>query len=404
MAITITSAPNGLIPKIVGQPIVYEFTSNSVDIQYCIVEILYNGVRVSARSVQPNLGTTDEFSVNTSEDVEMQLFFELKAIGSSGVITDSTNQGETKIKVYEVDLNPTTGLLETDYDPDDANNSNYDYQSGDLIVCNWKESHFDLNNFDIEDYRLTADTKLFLTNSPYKKNIELGSDEFIGILFHSSAPTQNFRLQIFTYDASDALLNTDFINVTDWDIPYGVKPENPYLDIAVGTQNLINEGISLTNVAYYTIQMINNSGDVSEVKRFNIVEACDYDTRVHWVNKYGKQDSYTFKGNKSESLDTAASVYQKALPQTYNSSDRGFGVIQNISTRNFTAYTNTIGKDEYNFISTMLFNKMAWVEIEDSYYPIIIEDGTTFIRDERNIPTQFVLNYSFANKDKGIRG
>ena len=29
---------------------------------------------------------------------------------------------------------------------------------------------FDLNNFDIEDYRLTSDTKLFLTNSPYKKS------------------------------------------------------------------------------------------------------------------------------------------------------------------------------------------------------------------------------------------
>lgn len=404
MAITATNIPNTLIPKITGQPIIYEFTSDSVDIQYCIVEILYEGVRVSARSVQPDLGTTDEFSINTVEDVEKQLFFELKTIGANGVIADNTNQGETQIKVYEVDLNPSTLLLETAYDPDDANNTSYDYQSGNLVVCNWKESHFNFNNFDIENYRLTADTKLFLTNSPYQKNIELGSDEFIGILFHSSAPSQNFRLEILTYDASDALLNTDVISVPEWDIAYGVNPQNPYLDIAVGTQNLINEGISLTNVAYYTIQMINNSGDASEIKRFNIVEACSYDTRIHWVNKYGKQDSYTFKGNKSQSLDTAASVYQKALSETYDSSARGFSVIQNVSSRNFTAYTNTIGQDEYNFISTMLFNKMAWVEIEDSYFPIIIEDGTTFIRDERNAPTQFVLNYSFANKEKGLRG
>ena len=402
MAITLTSVPNTLIPKIVGEPITYEFTSDSVDIQYCVVEILYNDVRVSARSVQPDLGTTDEFSINISEDVEKQLFFELKAIGSNGVISDTTNQGEANIKIYEVDL--VGGLLDTAYDPDDANNTNFDAETGELVVCNWRESHFDFNNFDIENYRLTDDTKLFLTDSPAQKRIELGSDEFIGILFHQSAPNKNYRLEVLTFDSAGALLNTDTISIPEWNVGYGSNPVNPYLDIAVGTQNLINEGISLTNVAYYTIQVINDDGDKSEIKRFNIVDSCTYDTRIHWINKYGKQDSYTFKGNKSQVLDHKSSVYQKDLSDTYSTSARGFSVIQNVSSRQFTAYTDTIGQTEYNFISTMLFNKMAWVEIDNSYYAIIIEDGTTFIRDERNAPTQFVLNYSFANKEKGLRG
>ena len=52
----------------------------------------------------------------------------------------------------------------------------------------------------------------------------------------------------------------------------------------------------------------------------------------------------------------------------------------------------------------MLINKRAWVEIDGDYFPIIIEDGTFFKTDERDMPIQFVLNYSFANSTKGIKG
>ena len=402
MAITITSQPVSLTPHIIGQPIAYEFTSNATDLQYCIIEVLFNGVRFSARSVQPDLGTTDTFYFDISEDAEKQLLFTPKTIGSNGVLNNDTNKGLFNIKIYEVTL--VGGLIVTDYDPDDANNVDYDATTAQLFVFNCRVSHFDLNTFNITDYQLTADTKLFLTDTPYAKRIELGSDEFIGILYHQSAPSKNFRLEVLTYNSSDALLNTDVISIPEWELAYGVNPVNAYIDLCVGTQNLINEGISLTNVAYYTIQVINVDGDKSEKKRFNIVEACDTDTRIHFVNKYGKQDSYTFKGNKIETLSHKSTIYQKALKTSYNSSNRGFSVIENVGTRKFTVYTDSIGKDEYNFLSSILFNKMAFVEINNSYFPIIIEDESLLIRDEKNVPIQFTLVYSFANKEKGLRG
>ena len=402
MAITITSQPVSLTPHIIGQPIAYEFTSNATDLEYCIIEVLFNGVRFSARTVQPDLGTTDTFYVDISEDAEKQLLFTPKTIGSNGVLNNDTNKGLFNIKIYEVTL--VGGLIVTEYDPDDANNVDYDATTAQLFVFNCRVSHFDLNTFNITDYQLTADTKLFLTDTPYEKRIELGSDEFIGILYHQSAPSKNFRLEVLTYNSSDALLNTDVISIPEWELGYGVNPVNAYIDLCVGTQNLINEGISLTNVAYYTIQVINVDGDKSEKKRFNIVEACDTDTRIHFVNKYGKQDSYTFKGNKIETLSHKSTIYQKALKTSYNSSNRGFSVIENVGTRKFTVYTDSIGKDEYNFLSSILFNKMAFVEINNSYFPIIIEDESLLIRDEKNVPIQFTLVYSFANKEKGLRG
>jgi hypothetical protein len=78
--------------------------------------------------------------------------------------------------------------------------------------------------------------------------------------------------------------------------------------------------------------------------------------------------------------------------------------LQNISNSTFTAYSRSLGRDEYHWLSDMLINKRAWVEIDGDYLPIVIDDGTFFKTDEKNMPIQFILNYRFANATKGIRG
>ena len=230
------------------------------------------------------------------------------------------------------------------------------------------------------------------------------TDEFIGLLWKSSDTGKNYKLEVLTYNSSDAVLNTDLISITEWDTAYGLIPNNTYIDVAVGTANLIAEGISLTNVAYYTIQVINDDGDKSEVKRFNIVDDCSSDTRVHWVNKFGKQDSYTFKGNIVETKEYNTNTFQKAQGITYSTESRGVTSIQNVYNKNFTAYSKSIGRDTRNFLLGLVDNNNAWVEIDNEYYPIIIDNGTKLVKDEDNMPFQFVLSYSFANPSKGLKG
>jgi len=404
MAITVNTEPISLNSglSISYAPIVYTFESDSVDIQYCIVEVLIDNVRVSARSVQPDLGTTDEFTLDISSDCQNYLSFTLETLGSNGVISGSTGLKEIKVKFYEVNL--TDGLLVTAYDPSDPNNTNNDAISQTSITYNWTENNFSYNSFSFDNYNLTDNTKLFLTDSPSVKSIELLQNEFIGILRYAGVASKAYKLEVLTYDSSNALLNTDYINITEWDSAYILVPTDTYLSIAVGTQNLINEGISLTNVDHYTIQVINVDGDVSELKRFNIVASCDYDTRVHWVNKFGKQDSYTFKGNKIEGLDYKSDTFQKAKGITYDSSSRGISTIQNVTSNNFTAFTDSVGRDTYDFLKGLLTNNMAWVEIDNTYFPITIDNGSKLVLNERNMPIQFVLDYKFSNLNKGLRG
>jgi hypothetical protein len=409
MAITAISNPPQL--NLAYRPMVYKWSSNASDLQYCIIEILNDGTRIAAKSIQLDLGSSTNFTVNINDIIQDNIGFELNTLGSTGVITPTNNSGRMEnisVKVYEVVL--TGGVLVTAYNPDNANNSNFDFNfSGGLAsinAYNWTISHFDYNSLNISDYQLTSTNRKFLNNAPLIKDIELGVSEYLGLLNGFNAPaTFDFKLEILTYNSSNALLSTDYINVTDWNINNSSNNlEHTYLTIGVGTSNLTALGVSFTNVSYYTVQLKQSTNIASELRRFNISDVCDGDVRIHWANNFGKQDSYTFKGNKIETLNHKSKTYLKAIGNTYSSEKRGTTVMQNISNSSFEIFTESINKNDYDFLASMLINKNAFIEDSGSYYPIIIEDGSKLIRNELNVPIQFKLVYRFANDTKGLRG
>ena len=408
MAITLITAPTS--PVLAYSPVMFQLNSNNADIVHLIIEtvVSYDGsvtsIRKSATSIQPNLTTTNEFTFDVSDILSANLSFILKTLGASAVINDTDNL-QFKIKAYEVTENPTTKLLETNYDPADANNTNFNYQSSTFAAFNWSESHFSLNIFNLSDYSMVSDDKLFLTEGTNPKTIELNQNEFLGMAYAvSSGGVKNYKIEVLTYNSVNALLNTDLIDVTQWNQVNVNSLTDPYLDAPVGTQNLINAGISLTNVAYYTIRLINDDGDRSELRRYNIIEGCPTDLRVHFVNKFGKQDSITLKGNQIEGYTNKSTRYQKALSSTYSSSDYGSAIVRNTKVKNFTAYSKTIGRDTLAFAQSMLTNNMAWIEVGGSYFSIIIDDGSGVKVNEHNMPIQFILNFSLANNERGLRG
>ena len=135
MAITFTSSPNPTIPFLgYGEnKIKYNFTSNTATIVSCIVEVLINSVRVAAVSVQPNKGTTDEFTLAVNDILQTHLDFKLYTTALSTYDIDADGAKTFTVKVYEVTEN-VDGTLSTNYDPDDANNTNYDATIGILVI------------------------------------------------------------------------------------------------------------------------------------------------------------------------------------------------------------------------------------------------------------------------------
>lgn len=402
MAITAITTPSA--PTLAYQPIIFKLESDEATIVNLIVEVFIsfdggiNGDRVAAISVSPDLGTVDLFTFDIQEIVKKHVSFKLKTLGSSTVLNDIDNI-QFKLHVFEVVL--TNGVIVTNYDPDTPN-SGFQYLFNFIPSFNWRESHLSLATFDKTNYQLNGLTKKFLSEAPTTKDIELGANEFLGMAYTLwLGVVNNFLIKILTYDSTGALLNTDNLSVPDWNSTSVTSYTNPYLDVPVGTANLIAMGVSLTNVSYYTIQLSADSGVRSEVKTFNIVDSCPTDARIHFINKFGKQDSITLKGNQIEGIAYKSATYEKALSTTYSASDFGRAVIHNELERNFTAYSKSIGRDVLNFANTMLVTRTAWIEINNNYFSILIDEGSKVVRNEEDMPIQFVLNFSLANNEKG---
>ena len=402
MAITAITTPSA--PTLAYQPIIFKLESDEATIVNLIVEVFISfdggstGDRVAAISVSPDLGTVDLFTFDIQEIVKKHVSFKLKTLGSSTVLNDIDNI-QFKLHVFEVVL--TNGVIVTNYDPDTPN-SGFQYLFNFIPSFNWRESHLSLATFDKTNYQLNGLTKKFLSEAPTTKDIELGANEFLGMAYTLwLGVVNNFLIKILTYNSTGALLNTDNLSVPDWNSTSVSSYTNPYLDVPVGTANLIAMGVSLTNVSYYTIQLSADSGVRSEVKTFNIVDSCPTDARIHFINKFGKQDSITLKGNQIEGIAYKSATYEKALSTTYSASDFGRAVIHNELERNFTAYSKSIGRDVLNFANTMLVTRTAWIEINNNYFSILIDEGSKVVRNEEDMPIQFVLNFSLANNEKG---
>jgi hypothetical protein len=402
MAITAITTPSA--PTLAYQPIIFKLESDEATIVNLIVEVFISfdggstGDRVAAISVSPDLGTVDLFTFDIQEIVKKHVSFKLKTLGSSTVLNDIDNI-QFKLHVFEVVL--TNGVLVTNYDPDTPN-SGFQYLFNFTPSFNWRESHLSLATFDKTNYQLNGLTKKFLSEAPTTKDIELGANEFLGMAYTLwLGVVNNFLIKILTYDSTGALLNTDNLSVPDWNSTAVSSYTNPYLDVPVGTANLIAMGVSLTNVSYYTIQLSADSGVRSEVRTFNIVDSCPTDARIHFINKFGKQDSITLKGNQIEGIAYKSATYEKALSTTYSASDFGRAVIHNELERNFTAYSKSIGRDVLNFANAMLVTRTAWIEINNNYFSILIDEGSKVVRNEEDMPIQFVLNFSLANNEKG---
>ena len=104
MAITIGLADQPSLSELhlAYRPLVYQFSSDDANIVSCIVEILANDVRVSAKSVQPDIGTTDEFTIDISSEAIKYVESTLSALGGNGIITDADATNNFRIKIYEV--------------------------------------------------------------------------------------------------------------------------------------------------------------------------------------------------------------------------------------------------------------------------------------------------------------
>lgn len=197
----------------------------------------------------------------------------------------------------------------------------------------------DFPDWDITDYELTDSTTKFLTNSP--RTLSIYSSQHAWLYFLQNSTSAD-KVRIVTYNSTGGTVGSyDIANsYTDTGVD-----QNHYLRVNAGTYqiNQVPSGsitvvsgalpILSSGVTKYEVTLRKTAPDSprSETVTFNIDDAlCKYtNIRLHWVNRFGKIDSFNFPLLNRKNVTIERRSYQQPLGTRtgssfgYSRSDRG---------------------------------------------------------------------------------
>jgi len=298
MAVTIYDEPQAISPA--GNPLMFTFSSDQTgqDNFSFIIEVYVNSVLHSTHQVFRQFGTLSKFDCSGI----------LASTLSSPLIVDGTLTTfyDSAINEYNIIVYEKYGATPTIQD--DATSSTRLAFNGALRHQDWIEFDYLDYNADLLNPNIPAN---FLTSFPRTKKYFCGLDERIFLGIFCTDMSLVFRITLF--DSSNSIIVTVFQGVTLSN--FTVLDASPQTIIANTT---ITQG-NFDDAAYYTIV----SGEftalpfsfniVSEVFRIDIDTECKrYETRrLHWLNKFGVWDSFTFSLVSIDSSTVQSNGYER---------------------------------------------------------------------------------------------
>lgn len=299
MAVTIYDQPQYLSPA--GNPLMFTFSSNQTAQENFsfIVEVYVNATLHSTHQVFRQFETLSKF--DCSGILQSTLESPLIVDGSLATFYDAAINGYY-IKVYEkYGATPTIQASATSNQRLAFNGS---LRHPDWIDWNYLEHSASTTN------SLPSTSILWLTDWPRARRYFLADDErlFLGI-FNTDTGTCQLRVRL--YNSSGTQTVTAITNVS------GAKLI--VMDVSPSTI-IANTSITQANfdaAAYYSVearaQGVGAYSGGSEVFRIDLDRECKrYETRrLHWLNKYGVWDSFTFSLVSVDSTNVESQGYQR---------------------------------------------------------------------------------------------
>jgi hypothetical protein len=236
----------------------------------------------------------------------------------------------------------------------------------------------------------------FLTNSPRTMNIATGESYVLSLYSSNSSPN---RISVNFRDAAGNSLASHTISYT---ATIGGR-----YDIAIGLANLATAGITPPTGAYdYRISVgVLQSGTVnrsSEFFVFKIVNQCEGAVRLHFLNRWGGYDSYTFTGFNTSSVKPSSTQYEKYLRNGFTPKDRGAQAQYRDVVQSMTLNTDILSQAESEWLAELVGSPVAYMETAGQLIPITIDDER-FVYDNKNKLGTLTLAIRLANNIRNQR-
>lgn len=236
----------------------------------------------------------------------------------------------------------------------------------------------------------------FLTNSPRTMNIATGESYVLSLYSSDTVPN---AIGIIFRNAAGATLSTHII---DYTATIGGR-----YDVAVGLANLATAGITPPTGTYdYAVTVGVKSGilyvPATETITFKIVGQCDGAQRVHFLNRWGGYDSYTFTGFNTSAVKPSSTQYEKYLRNGFTPKDRGAQAQYRDVVQTMTLNSDILSQVESEWLAELVGSPVAYMETTGQLIPITIDDER-FTYDNQNKLGSLTLAIRLANNIRNQR-
>jgi len=238
---------------------------------------------------------------------------------------------------------------------------------------------------------LNGQTRRFLTNSPEKK-IRVDEEEQVGFFISNQGGMDDIRLKYQTYDLNG--------NANGWN-------EKAIKDFSTNKRGIVGVNSELgisSSVSKLEIKIYDEThgADISETKVFIIDHLCyNSPVRVHFLNRLGAFDSFTFTGYKKEIIKSKKVLFEKGLALSFNIEDRGSTVLGIKAYQVFQVFSQYLNYTTLQWLSELLTSPEVYIQQTISgtkkIIPIIVSNKSDVIADDSGM-VKIKLIYAMANE------
>ena len=379
MAVTIQQNPQAFTTA--SNPVVFTFESDETaqaNFSY-IVELYIDGALHSTHQVFPQFGELAKF--NASEAVRSTLTSPLITNGS---LTTNYNTAISTVYIIVSEKYGTPPAIQLDA------------TSNAIFVFNGALRHPDWIDFSFKDYDVSTTNNLtpgvkFLTSWPRARKTFCGMNEKIFLGFISSDTSFNVRFTLRT--AGGALIVTDLVSLSFNDLT--VVDCSPSTIMA----NTTITALDFASAAYYEViargagtGIFNGSSETFQI--YIDTECHRYETRrLHWLNKFGVWDAFTFTLVSIDSTKVSSTGYNRESG-VWDGTAYTYPFYQGQA----TTYAKT-AKD------TLILNS-DWINEEVQKWLVreLYESPNVYLEQGENFEPVNVVNQNYDFKQRRING
>lgn len=364
MSITLHDSPQALTPVYNDMMFIASSTLASQQYFKMVVKVYHSGTLL--KTLKYDKWPTGDF---VQADVHRMLE------PSYNFVIDNLALGYTQFQIAHVTLADYSVTFTEEID-------NTSISSGTITATgtafNASLRYLDWINFDYTQYNLTSGAqKSFLTNSPRTLKIRSGEAASLSLISLNKVAK---KALITTYNAAGGVINTYEISNDIYGGTQDAKSRS--LDFMCGPYNLNkyaqDESIAdiiTDSVQSYTVQIRDiDNNTISEVFTFEIDSECSRHEmfRLHFLNRWGRFDSFTFKGQHKQTTNFKRSEYQRFTGYTdltgatwaNPSYARGNVVFDTEETEVYNISTGWISEEESQWLQELVGSPAVYWQID----------------------------------------